>query len=121
MAALTRPISVSVKLNSFAGIDSNGFHKTRSWPPTNSRLSSMAFSSTASRARLSCTAQIARIDPTSARCAPRSGLQVQTLGVVQLQFHGFVLSENYGLCRAGACRDPGGVLHFNHSRPAVRT
>ena len=70
MAALMRAVSTSENSKSWGRIESAGFHTVRSAPFTISRFSSMSFSWPASRASLSCTAQIARIDPTSARCAP---------------------------------------------------
>jgi hypothetical protein len=45
--------------------------------PQTRGLSSMAFSSSASRASLSCATRIARIEPTSARCAPRRNFSIQ--------------------------------------------
>jgi hypothetical protein len=72
MAALMRAVSTSENSKSWGRIESAGFHAVRSAPFTISRFSCMSFSSSASSASLSCTAQIARIDPTSARCAPRS-------------------------------------------------
>jgi hypothetical protein len=57
-AALMHAVSTSEKSKSCAGIDSAGFHTVRSDPFTISRFRSMAFSWLASRASLSCTAQI---------------------------------------------------------------
>src|ERR1039458_3752367 len=104
---------------SFAGIESDWFHTVRSWPLTVSRLSSMDFSSPVSRASLSCMAHIARIDPTSARCTPRSAWRFRrwvwsSVNFIGISFRGLRI----GIQQDVAGRGSGGRFHFQHAGPA---
>src|ERR1017187_6017338 len=88
------------ELKVLAGTDSAGFHTTRSWPATLSRFRSSPFPSSASRAILSCAAQINANRPNVCPLCAQERVQVQTLGVVQCQLHRFVLSGIKGWNRA---------------------
>ena len=119
-AALRRATSASTNSNSRAGIERAGFQTTRSSPFVASRVSASVFSSSASSAILSCTAQIVRIDPRSARLRAQQGLQVQTLGGSSVNFIGLSFQGlRIGIEQDVARRSYGKRLH-SESRPKVR-
>jgi hypothetical protein len=83
-------------------------------------VSASVFSSSASSAILSCTAQIVRIDPRSARLRAQQGLQVQTLGGSSVNFIGLSYQGlRIGIEQDVARRSYGKRLH-SESRPKVR-
>src|ERR1035441_4737397 len=102
-----RAASASAKSKSLAASERAGFHTVRSCPFTSSRLSSMAFSSWSLRVSLSCTAQIARIEPTSARCAPRSACRFRRCVWSSVSFIGCPFRD-YGLVVRAPDAHPGG-------------
>ena len=101
-------------------IESAGFHTTRSWPPTISRFSSSAFPRQHQARSVLYRPDRANGSHVRPLCA-QERVQVQTLGVVQCQFHRFFLSGlRVGVEQDVASRRSGRRLHFQNARPSGR-